>query len=203
MTKGLNETELNLWKDCYLTKHKDGSYDECKITFPNVTNINSLWNLTKFGACPSRDWESTGGSNNEILLQQNLINETCKRGWDFDKSEFTRSLPMEQEWICDNKNYVADLYTYSIAGSIVGKIVFSYIADRFGRRITFWITTALICVSMTLKTFLSNYYYVYASLKVFAGACYISTYQLPAIIITEMSGPAYRTWVILVTWILW
>ena len=110
---------------------------------------------------------------------------------------------MEQEWICDNKNYVADLYTYSIAGSIVGKLVFSYIADRFGRRITFWITTAVICVCMTAKTFLPDYYPLYVLLKLIAAACYISTYQLPATLITEIASPAYRSWTILITWIMW
>ena len=140
---------------------------------------------------------------NDHLPIGNLANLTCERGWAFDQTEFTRTLPTDQLYVCDNSHYVADLYTYSQAGWIVGGVVFSYIADRFGRKLTFFITTVMISVCMTTKTFLYNYHYAYAILKFLAGACYISTYQLPATLITEISGPSYRTWVIVTTWLAW
>ena len=181
MTKGLNETELKAWKKCFLVENKDGSYEGCHIPLPNLTNIESVWDdltlpldiLLDDEKCPSLKWKNVEGYHN-----QPIINASCQRGWMFDHSEFTRTLPMDQEWVCDNDNYIADLYTYSSVGSIIGGVLFSYIGDRFGRRLTFWITTGIICVFMTAKTFLSDYYALYVILKLVASACYISTYQL-------------------------
>jgi OCT family organic cation transporter-like MFS transporter 4/5 len=205
MTHNLNNTELAAWKECFLIKNNDGSYDGCNIPLPNVTNIDSVWNMTlsvdaiTSETCAERKWDAVEGYDN-----QDTINATCRKGWMFDKSEFTRTIPTDQNWFCDEEHdYVADLYTYGQAGSIIGGIVFSYIADRFGRRLTFWITTAIICVLMTVKTFLLDYYSLYVILKLVAAACYISTYQLPATLVAEVADPSYRSWTILVSWITW
>ena len=206
MTKDFvkNDTLLKAWKKCFLIENDDGSYDGCHIPLPNVTNIESLWNLDvpidiiKDDNCASLKWKNVDGYNNH-----DIINVTCEKGWRFDHSEFTRTIPIDQNWVCDDDHYVADLYTYGSVGSIIGGVVFSYIADRFGRRITFWITTGIICIFMTAKTFLPDYYPLYVLLKLIAAACYISTYQLPATLITEIASPSYRTWTILITWIMW
>ena len=204
MTEHLNETELKAWKKCFLIENADGSFDGCKIPLPNISNFDDVWSMSSSidvimdDACPERKWESLRISNYDI------INATCEKGWSFDQSEFTRTIPTDQKWVCNDKHdYVADLYTYGQAGGIIGGVLFSYIADRFGRRLTFWITTAIICVFMTAKTFLVDQYTVYVILKVVAAACYVSTYQLPATLITEVADPAYRSWTILITWIMW
>ena len=205
MTNGLNETQLKAWKKCFLVENEDGSYNGCQLPLPNVTALELVWdNFTlpiddiMDDKCPSLKWQNLIGYKN-----QTIIHSTCQRGWRFDQSEFTRTIPMDQEWVCDNEGYVADLYTYGRVGGILGAVFFSYIGDRFGRRLTFWITTAIICVLMTVKTFLSNYYSLYVVFKLVASACYVPTYQLPVTLITEISSPAYRTWAILMTWITW
>ena len=205
MEKELNETQLEAWKKCFLFQNEDGSYDACQISHPNMTNPDTFWNMripseaVMDNTCAERKWEYLEGYAN-----QELVNSTCKQGWMFDQSEFVRTIPVDQQWVCnDDHDYVADLYTYGQAGAIVGGVVFSYIADRFGRRLTFWITTAIICLFMTAKTFLVDYYELYVILKLIAAACYISTYQLPATLIAEIANPSYRSWTILVTWIMW
>ena len=205
MTESYNEAQLEAWKECYLIKKDDGSYDGCKLTVPNMTHPELVWrmnvslNVILDGSCPARKWENLEGYNN-----QDMINSTCKKGWRFDHSEFSRTIPIDQEWVCDDDHdYVADLYTYGMVGSIIGGVVFSYIADRFGRRLTFWITTAVICIFMTAKTFLSEYYELYVILKIIANACYISTYQLPATLVAEVANAEYRSWTIFMSWIMW
>ena len=204
MTENLNHTALTAWKKCFLNENVDGSFDGCKIPLPNISNIEKVWSMSvpldiiMDEKCPERKWESLGSQSYDI------INSTCSKGWTFDKSEFTRTIPTDQKWVCDDSHdYVADLYTYGQAGGIIGGVVFSYIADRFGRRLTFWITTAIICVFMTAKTFLVDHYTLYVILKVIANACYVSTYQLPATLITEVADSNYRSWAILIAWIMW
>ena len=206
MTEYLNSTELEAWKKCFLIENKDGSYDGCKIPLPNISDPDAVWNmnisselLMDDASCPSQKFNSIDGFNNE-----DIVNYSCKRGWAFDRSEFKRTIPTDQEWVCDDShNYIADLFTYSSVGSIIGGALFSFMADRFGRRFTFWITTALICIFMTAKTFLSDYYSVYVVFKIIASACYVSTYQLPATLIAEVADSEYRSWTILVSWMMW
>ena len=207
MTENLTQTELAAWKKCFLYMNQDGSFDGCQIPLPKLSNMDEVWSMSAdvdiimdTDKCSERKWESLGITNYDI------VNITCDkgRGWSYDKSEFSRTIATDQNWTyCGEHDYTADLYTYGQAGSIVGGVVFSYIADRFGRRLTFWITTAVICVFMTIKTFLVNQYTLYVILKVIANACYISTYQLPATLITEVANSTYRSWTILMTWITW
>ena len=206
MTQYLNATELDAWKKCFLIENEDGSYDGCKMTLPNVSDPDVVWSMNvskeiimNSKTCPVKKWDGIEGFNN-----QNMVNVSCKQGWSFDHTEFTRTIPIDQEWVCDDQHdYVADLYTYSSAGGIIGGVLFSYIGDRFGRRLTFWITTALICFFMTAKTFLLEYYSVYVIFKIIAAACYISTYQLPATLVAEVADTEYRSWTILVSWLGW
>ena len=205
MTKDLNQDELNAWKKCFLIEKEDGSYEGCKISVPNMTRSDLIWNMTFpkdiifNDTCSARKWENIDG-----YINQDIVNVTCEKGWMFDHSEFTRTIPIDQQWVCDdNHDYVADLYTYGTVGSLIGGVLFSAIADRFGRRFTFWITTALICIFMTAKTFLSDHYWWYVILKIIASACYISTYQLPATLVAEVTNPSYRSWTILISWIMW
>ena len=206
MTQNFNSTELEAWKKCFLIENDDGSYDGCKIPLPNVSDPNIVWNmnismeiLMDGASCPLNKFDTIEGFSN-----QDVVNTTCQRGWSFDHSEFKRTIPIDQEWVCDDDHdYVADIYTYGSVGSIIGGALFSYIADRFGRRLTFWITTALICLFMTAKTFLSAYFSVYVSFTIVAFACYISTYQLPATLIAEVADTEYRSWTILVSWLMW
>ena len=206
MTQYFNSTELEAWKKCFLIENNDGSYDGCKIPLPNVADSNVVWSMNISSELLMDETSCRLNKFNAIngLKDRNIVNSSCKRGWAFDHSEFKRTIPIDQEWVCDdNHDYVADLYTYGSVGSIIGGALFSFIADRFGRRLTFWITTAMICIFMTAKTFLSDYYEIYVIFKIIASACFISTYQLPATLIAEVADTEYRSWTILVSWMMW
>ena len=149
--------------------------------------------------CQLQKWDYIEGLNSN-----DIVNTSCNRGWSFDETEFKRTIPMDQNWVCDDQHdYVADLYTYGNVGSMIGGVLFGYVGDRFGRRLTFWITTALICLFKTAKTFLSEYYPVYVIFTIISSACYISTFQLPATLVAEISDSEYRSWTILVSWMAW
>ena len=95
------------------------------------------------------------------------------------------------------------MYTCSKIGSMIGGVVFNYLGDRFGRKPIFWMTTFMVVIFMTVKTFLYKYYYVYAAFKILASGTFISIFQLPFSIICEVSDGDYRTWAILVSWLVW
>ena len=95
------------------------------------------------------------------------------------------------------------MYTCSKVGSMIGGVGFNYLGDRFGRKPIFWLTTSMVVLLMTVKTFVSQYYYAYAALKILAATTFISIFQLPFSIICEVSDGDYRTWAILVSWLVW
>ena len=76
---------------------------------------------------------------------------------------------------------VADLYTLSVVGLILGTFIFSAVADFFGRKLSFYIGTAT-CIVFTLCMILStpspHNYHLFAFFKVFllkniaAAHCY-------------------------------
>ena len=66
---------------------------------------------------------------------------------------------------------VADLYTLSVVGLILGTFIFSAVADFFGRKLSFYIGTAT-CIVFTLCMILStpsrHNYHLFAFFKVYS-----------------------------------
>jgi hypothetical protein len=53
------------------------------------------------------------------------------------------------------------------------------LGDLLGRRFILWITTAIVIVFMTAKTFLSDYFVAYLIFKLIAASAYVASYQVP------------------------
>jgi hypothetical protein len=53
------------------------------------------------------------------------------------------------------------------------------LGDLLGRRFILWITTAIVIVFMTAKTFLSDYFAAYLVFKLIAASAYVASYQVP------------------------
>jgi hypothetical protein len=52
------------------------------------------------------------------------------------------------------------------------------LGDLLGRRFILWITTAIVIVFMTAKTFLSDYFAAYLVFKLIAASAYVASYQV-------------------------
>ena len=107
--------------------------------------------------------------------------------WEYDTSEFKNTAVTENDWVCDKAMVVADLYTLSVVGLILGTFIFSAVADFFGRKLSFYIGTAT-CIVFTLCMILStpspHNYHLFAFFKVFllkniaAAHCYLGRVRL-------------------------
>ena len=198
----LNET---LFKECYIPrKELDNSFENCKI----LLHTNYLTSESKISQSISPNSELLEYSCPTKLMQQNpqrtdIVEKSCQWGWNFDHSEFTRTLVTDLEWFCDDASNIPMMYTCSKVGSMIGGVFFNYLGDRFGRKPIFWLTTAMVACFMTAKTFLAPYYEAYAAFKILTATTFISIFQLPISIICEVSDANYRTWAILVSWLVW
>lgn len=54
----------------------------------------------------------------------------------------------------------------------------SYLGDLLGRRFVFWITTAIVIIFMTAKTYLADYFGLYVFFKIIAASAYCASYQV-------------------------
>lgn len=195
----INETRF---KDCYIPRKEiDNSFDTCNILIHKNWANHLDW--SQEAVVPSDPTFCPSAIQNENPSNNEIIETTCQWGWNFDDSEFTRTIVTDLEWFCDKAYIIPAMYTCSKIGSMIGGVGFNYLGDRFGRKPIFWITTFMVVIFMTVKTFLYKYYYVYAAFKILASATFISIFQLPFSIICEVSDGDYRTWAILVSWLVW
>ena len=72
MTDGLNESELALWKMCYLPNAAVNK--SCNIYVPSTENENEFWNQTSFNGCP---WPNRSLPSSEASRESS----SCKKEW--------------------------------------------------------------------------------------------------------------------------
>ena len=120
----LNASQIEDWKNCFLPKEisPDGilAPSNCKILIPNefadyehlFWNSSSLWLERSDPYCPA-----ASADNNE-----SAIVVTCKLGWAFDQSEFSRTVATDNEWVCQNQDYIPQMFTWGVVGSILVRL---------------------------------------------------------------------------------
>ena len=195
MTKGLNDTELSLWKKCYLPQ--DPVNKSCHIYLPDVYETpekeDEFWNQTSFNGCP---W-------NNISSKNFRKSSTCKRDWTYDKSEFQRTVVTDLNWVCNNSGRVQEQYSFNPIGILIGSMGWAYLSDLYGRVKMFWISLTMIVVPLLAKTFLAQYYYVYSILNIIIYSGCFTVYQIPTSMLVEFVDESYRTWAVMYTWLIW
>ena len=113
----LSLVEVAEWRDCFLPKEisPEGilAPSNCKILIPKEFSQNEdlFWNSSRLDrildGCPSQANET----------ETTVVG--CKLGWAFDKSEFSSTVPMENQWVCENQDFVPQLFTFGVVGSII------------------------------------------------------------------------------------
>ncbi|CAB3221141.1 unnamed protein product [Arctia plantaginis] len=58
----------------------------------------------------------------------------CQHGWEFEFNDIPyETVTSEREWVCDNAKNVPTAASMFFVGSVVGGVIFGWMADRFGR----------------------------------------------------------------------
>ena len=50
--------------------------------------------------------------------------------WEYDTSDYKRTIPTEFNWVCGKGHYVAQTFTIYSIGSAIGAIIFGWIGDK-------------------------------------------------------------------------
>ena len=208
MTDGLNETELNNWKACFLPIiNEQNKSSSCEINIPTYTkgNEDNFWDKSlNWNTNPKCPWKNTFDQfKNESSENELKYRSSCKRNWSYDNSEFKRTLVSDLNWVCNDSNRVQEQFTYSQVGILIGSMGLNFLADRYGRKTMLWISLAIVVIPMLAKTFLVQYYYMYTILNLIVYSGVIAVYQIPTSMLMEVVDESYRSWTMMYTWLIW
>uniref|UniRef100_A0A673C1F2 Solute carrier family 22 member 3 n=1 Tax=Sphaeramia orbicularis TaxID=375764 RepID=A0A673C1F2_9TELE len=115
---------------------------------------------------------------------------TCQHGWEYDY-EGRQSFVTEFDLVCSNA-WLVDLYQSTLnVGFLIGSVAIGYLADRFGRKMSFLMSSLLNGIAGILVAVAPNY----ASLLVFRtlyGFGVKGGWVAGYVLITEIVGVEYR-----------
>uniref|UniRef100_A0A0R3RKW8 MFS domain-containing protein n=1 Tax=Elaeophora elaphi TaxID=1147741 RepID=A0A0R3RKW8_9BILA len=138
-------------------------------------------------------WNSTIDNNtiNDKNYLRNLSLISCQIGWIYDNSVYIDSLVTEYDLVCERKYWVDLTSMVFYIGSFIGNVLFGYIADKFGRRISFFMILATLVICGTLNSFAWDTY-SFMVLRFLTGLAFPALFQLPFIISMEFMGESGR-----------
>ncbi|XP_062324467.1 solute carrier family 22 member 2 [Osmerus eperlanus] len=137
------------------------------------------------------DWNSTGLSclDPEIDLRTTPMT-TCRDGWEYDY-EGRNSFVTEFDLVCGDA-WVVDMFQATLnIGFLFGSIAIGYLADRFGRKMSFLMSNVLNAVAGILVAVSPNYISMLVFRAIF-GFGLKGGWMSGYVLMTEIVGVEYR-----------
>nr|XP_054753103.1 organic cation transporter protein-like isoform X1 [Lytechinus pictus] len=174
------------------------SMDECEelkryVSIPQTNSSEfsqcSMYNVSSLPFEPPPDVNSTTTS---LVIDYHALDEIpCSDGWDHDTSRYKSTINMDFDLVCGNKDLSDISSSLWFVGVLTGSIVFGYIADRFGRLITFWTCiTGQVAFGVAVAFAPSFWWFVFlrTNLAMFNMGVFLVAFVLG----TEFVGPSRR-----------
>lgn len=115
----------------------------------------------------------------------------CDEGWVFDDSEYTRTIQMDFDLVCDQKNLPDFAQSSFFLGVLLGSVIYGTLSDFIGRFYSFYIGVATLFVSSLSVTFMPNFW-SYTVMRTLVAISNMGCFLLAFIIGTEFVGPSKR-----------
>ncbi|XP_051265733.1 solute carrier family 22 member 2-like [Dicentrarchus labrax] len=163
--------------------------DSRRLTVPKVNSSGVL----QQNSCERYevDWNTTALTcNSQELNLTGVPVTTCKDGWEY-QYEGRKSFVTEFNLVCSDA-WLVDMYQSTLnVGFLVGSFAFGYLADRFGRRISFLLSNVLNLITGIVLAVAPNYISILVVRSLFGFGIkggWMSAYVL----LTEIVGVEYR-----------
>ncbi|XP_014474815.1 PREDICTED: organic cation transporter protein-like [Dinoponera quadriceps] len=117
----------------------------------------------------------------------------CKQGWTFNHTMIPyASIAAELEWVCDKTFLGSAAQSAFFVGSIIGGLIFGYIADRYGR-IPALVSCNAVGFFASIATAFCNSFWSFCVARLIVGSSFDNCFNVIFIIVIEYVGPKYRT----------
>uniref|UniRef100_A0A1B0DPS5 Major facilitator superfamily (MFS) profile domain-containing protein n=1 Tax=Phlebotomus papatasi TaxID=29031 RepID=A0A1B0DPS5_PHLPP len=181
----MNNTELSAVerRNLAIPVNADGSYSKCKRYAVN--------------------WTEVLGKQHEGLVDWSSFNnswpvEMCHDGWEFNETNTRSSIVLDFNLVCNWDIYPTLGLSALNFGGPIGVYLFGVLNDRAGRRIAYFCCLATLLLGSFL-TAISTDFWTWAISRAVVGLTIPAVYQIPFILALELVGPAYRSFVTVMT----
>ncbi|XP_045770182.1 carcinine transporter-like [Maniola jurtina] len=152
--------------------------------------------LTKYERCLvyDVDWNSVLESGT-LMPESEWPTKKCEGKWEFNFTDVPyETIATELGWVCDKDNYPATAQAIFFCGSIIGGLIFGWIADKFGR------VPAIVGTNMAgflagVGTAFTNSFWSFCLCRFLVGLAYDNCFVIMYIVVVEYVGPKWRTFV--------
>ncbi|KAI5635854.1 sugar transporter domain-containing protein [Phthorimaea operculella] len=125
----------------------------------------------------------------------NTTRVPCKNGWEFTLEDIPyHTVVSERGWVCENAGNIPLAQAVFFVGSLVGGLLFGWLADRFGRVPSTVGANLIGCVGGVMTIYTTGLW-DFALCRFLVGMSYDSCMVLMYILVMEYVGPSYRTMV--------
>ncbi|XP_059619144.1 carcinine transporter [Phlebotomus argentipes] len=181
----MNNSDISAVDRRYLTipTNADGSYSKCLRYAVNWSEV----------------LDKHDGNLQDLRSQNNSWPvEMCYDGWEFNTTDARSSIVIDFSLVCNRDIYpTLGLSALNIGGPI-GVYLFGLLNDRVGRRISYFFCLATLLLGSFL-TAVSPNFWTWAASRIIVGLTIPAVYQIPFILALELVGPAYRSFVTVMT----
>nr|XP_034380533.1 solute carrier family 22 member 16 [Arvicanthis niloticus] len=117
----------------------------------------------------------------------------CSDGYVYDQSKWENSVVRHFNLVCDQKWYASIIQPLFIFGMLLGAITFSYLSDRFGRRVALWCTSINVFFFGIASIFMLDYLSFMAT-RFFLMMASSGYFVVVFVYVMEIIGKKSRTW---------
>ncbi|KAG6802461.1 carcinine transporter [Apis mellifera caucasica] len=119
--------------------------------------------------------------------------KSCQNGWTFNHTMIPyRSIAVELEWVCDHAFLSSAAQSAFFVGSMLGGLIFGYIADHYGR-IPALVACNAVGFIASVGTAFCDSFWSFCLARLVVGSSFDNCFNVLFIIVIEYVGPKYRT----------
>ncbi|XP_052749076.1 carcinine transporter-like [Galleria mellonella] len=119
----------------------------------------------------------------------------CDNHWEYNFTDVPyETIATQLDWVCDRDNYAATTQSVFFCGSIVGGLIFGWIADKYGR-VPALLGTNLVGFVAGVGTAFTYSFWSFCVCRFLVGMAYDNCFVVMYIIVLEYVGPKWRTFV--------
>ncbi|XP_076044362.1 carcinine transporter-like isoform X2 [Oratosquilla oratoria] len=126
----------------------------------------------------------------------------CQAGYTYSKEDYEETMVSQFDWVCANDEDGPQLLSISIAGNVVGTIIFNTLSDIYGRRPSFFGTCIVYVTLGVIRLYVVSHAALMAT-AFFASTVFPPILELSLIVVLEQVSPLWRTRITATTFILW